>query len=661
MTYTHEEMTAPPLVLVVDDTRENRILLASQLKLEGYEIIEAAGGKEGIEMARSHHPDVILLDVMMPDLDGFEVCRVLKGDPATQIIPIIMVTALNRVESRIEGKRAGADEFLSRPHVREELLVRVRTYAQVKRAQLRLEEERNRLQLLYNVSRVISSQLDIDTIMTDTLVQTQAAVAATKGNFILLDEAGDVYHRYIIRAGSPVKISGHISQTVMRRGLGSWLLEHKQSEIIDDIIKDERWITLPDDEDERGAAIGIPLVGPDRIEGILILNHIQPGYFTPEHRRLLEAICSSVTAAIVNARLFAEVREEQRKLATILTHSTDAIIIADEEWRVSLLNHAAAALFQIEATAVQGQLLADVPQLKDLQLLKRNHMVDSLDAEPETKEISLGNGRVLYTSISPIQGVGYAAILQDITELKKIEQLKLETERREKEKVKETFSRYMGPRLVNHVLENAPELMARHERRRAVVMFADLRNWTGGMITRVEPDEAIRQLNEFFTRMMEIAIEFDGTVFELTADEILVGFNAPFDQPDATNRAVQTAVTMQNAFNALRQDWYQRAGTELGLGIGIDMGDVVMGNVGAESRMSFRMVGQPMNSASRLVDMAADGQIVISTAVHNDLTALNPELVAQIGFTAMEPVHLQGIAEPQRLFRTLIHRPPLVK
>ncbi|MBE7533298.1 MAG: response regulator [Ardenticatenaceae bacterium] len=656
MTDSHNHMASPALVLIIDDARENRLLLTSQLKLEGFRTIEAASGREGIEKAITFDPDVILLDVMMPDLDGFEVCRLLKADPATQQIPIIMVTALNRVESRIEGKRAGADEFLSRPHVREELLVRVRTYTEVKRTRLRLDEERNRLQLLYNVSRAISSQLDLDTIMADTLTQTQAAVGATKGNIILVNEAGQVYHRFMLRAGSPVEISDHVAQAVMTQGLGGWLLENQKSEIIEDISGDTRWITLPDDRGEVGSAIGIPLIGADRVEGILVLNHAQTGYFSAEHRHLLEAIASTVTAAIVNARLFAEVREEQRKLETILTSSTDAIIITDEAWRISLFNYTAARLFQVRMQDVIGRPLTEIPHLAPLRMLLPKPPLPG-----EVKEVALDDGRVLHPSISPIDGVGYALILQDISELKRIEELKLAAERQEKERVQETFARYMGPRLVNHVLANAPELMARRERRLAVVMFVDLRNWTGGMITRVAPDEAIRQLNEFFTRMMDIAIEFDGTVFELTGDEILVGFNAPFDQPDATSRAVQTAVTMQREFNQLRQRWFEQAGTELGLGIGIDMGEVVMGNVGAESRMSFRMVGQPMNTASRLVDLAGDGQIVISAAVYHDLALKDTARLQETAFDKMEPVHLQGIAEPQILYRATIPRTPFWK
>lgn len=91
------------------------------------------------------------------------------------------------------------------------------------------------------------------------------------------------------------------------------------------------------------------------------------------------------------------------------------------------------------------------------------------------------------------------------------------------------------------------------------------------------------------------------------------------------------------------------------------MGDIVIGNVGAESRMSFRMVGQPMNTASRLVDLAGDGQIVISTAVQKDLLVRNPELLTTFGFQQMESIQLQGISEPQVLYRAYVTRPSLVK
>ena len=102
-------------VLIIDDTPENRLLLSSQLGLEGYEILKAADGPAGIALAQEHNPDVVLLDVMMPGMDGFEACKLLKADVKTHLIPVIMVTALRDVQRRIEGIEAGADEFLSRP------------------------------------------------------------------------------------------------------------------------------------------------------------------------------------------------------------------------------------------------------------------------------------------------------------------------------------------------------------------------------------------------------------------------------------------------------------------------------------------------------------------------------------------------------------------
>ena len=636
------------VVLIVDDMRENRLLLSSQLKLDGHNILEASGGQDGIAMAKKHDPDLILLDVMMPDINGFEVCKTLKADPQTHLIPIIMITALSKVESRIEGKKAGADEFLSRPHIREELLVRVRTLIQLKRARTNLEEERHRLQLLYNISRAVSTQLDLEPMMSTIIEQTQAAVGATKGNIMLLNELNEVYHKFIIRAGSPIEISDRVTREVMTRGLGGWLVTNKRSEIIHDIRQDERWITLPDDEGETGSAIGIPLIGSDRVVGILILNHPDVGYFTDDHKDLLNALGSTVSTAITNAHYFTEISEERRKLEAILGQATDAIVTTDEEWNISLFNQAAERLFGLQAEAVAGKYIGDFQPLSVLLSVYSNG-----NHHANAQEIKMENGRMLYTSVSPIQGVGYAAVLQDITELKRIEEFRLAEERRKKQEIKETFSRYMGPSLVDYVLSHEPGLMARRERRRAVVMFADIRSFT--RFTRlVEPNQVIKRLNKFFTKMTEVVYQFEGTIFELTGDEILVAFNAPFDQADAASRAVETAVAMQKRFNALRVELFEELNTGFGMGIGIDEGNVIVGNVGAETRMTFRMVGDAVNTAHRLVDIAVDGQIVISEGVYQKIQVNSSPLLQAHPLSPMGAIEIRGKDEPENLYQVQI-------
>lgn len=119
-------------VLVVDDIFPNVKLLEAKLKGEYFEVITALNGPEGIEKAETQSPDIILLDVMMPGMDGFEVCRRLKENPITTHIPVVMVTALTDASERVQGLEAGADDFLSKPVNDVALMARVRSLVRLK-------------------------------------------------------------------------------------------------------------------------------------------------------------------------------------------------------------------------------------------------------------------------------------------------------------------------------------------------------------------------------------------------------------------------------------------------------------------------------------------------------------------------------------------------
>lgn len=119
-------------VLVVDDVATNRLLLRAKLSSAYYDVVVAENGTQALEMARSEQPDMIMLDVMMPDMDGFAVCSILKASEATAHIPVIMVTALDTPEERIRGLEAGADDFLSKPFNDLALFARVRNLMRMK-------------------------------------------------------------------------------------------------------------------------------------------------------------------------------------------------------------------------------------------------------------------------------------------------------------------------------------------------------------------------------------------------------------------------------------------------------------------------------------------------------------------------------------------------
>lgn len=120
-------------ILIVDDDAGGRESLKGVLLTQGYQLIEAENGREAIEKALAYIPDLILLDVMMPGMDGYEVCRILRSDRVLGEIPIVLITALDDRDSRIEGIEAGADDFISKPYDRVELRARVRTITRLNR------------------------------------------------------------------------------------------------------------------------------------------------------------------------------------------------------------------------------------------------------------------------------------------------------------------------------------------------------------------------------------------------------------------------------------------------------------------------------------------------------------------------------------------------
>src|SRR5437588_637846 len=123
----------PSRILIVDDNPTNVKVLQTRLAAEGYEVLTAADGEEGLAAARQHTPDLILLDVMMPKLDGFEVCRRLRADAAFPFTPIIMVTAMADSKDVIAGLEAGGDEYLTKPVDHAALAARVRSMLRIKR------------------------------------------------------------------------------------------------------------------------------------------------------------------------------------------------------------------------------------------------------------------------------------------------------------------------------------------------------------------------------------------------------------------------------------------------------------------------------------------------------------------------------------------------
>lgn len=151
-------------VLVVDDVPPNVKLLEAKLTSEYFDVLTAFSGPEALDVISREHPDIILLDVMMPGMDGFEVCRRIKGDPVTAHIPVVMVTALDQPSDRVAGLEAGADDFLTKPVQDLALFARVRSLVRLK---VMMDELRNReatgASLGWEADEDVAYELDVPT------------------------------------------------------------------------------------------------------------------------------------------------------------------------------------------------------------------------------------------------------------------------------------------------------------------------------------------------------------------------------------------------------------------------------------------------------------------------------------------------------------------
>ncbi len=138
-------MSAKARILAVDDQPHNLRLLVDLLSAKGYDVVTAASGAEALGKIESERPDLVLLDVIMPNMSGYEVCRKIRELPETAVLPIVMITALDPGEERVKGLDAGADDFLTKPINQPELLARVRSLLRIKQLYDTVQEQKAQL------------------------------------------------------------------------------------------------------------------------------------------------------------------------------------------------------------------------------------------------------------------------------------------------------------------------------------------------------------------------------------------------------------------------------------------------------------------------------------------------------------------------------------
>jgi adenylate cyclase len=224
-------------------------------------------------------------------------------------------------------------------------------------------------------------------------------------------------------------------------------------------------------------------------------------------------------------------------------------------------------------------------------------------------------------------------------------------EDREKRKVKKLFGRYVSKDVYNQLLAHPERAELGGNRRDMTVLFSDIRGFTT-VTEKGDPEELVAQLNEYFSRMVDIVFRHQGTVDKFVGDMVMALFGAPLDDPDHAEHAAAAAVDMVRELGALNAKWAAEGRTALDIGIGINSGDMIAGNIGSSSIMSYTVIGDNVNLGSRLESANKDykSRIIISDATRTRLKGAYD--IAPLG-----DVIVKGKTRPVAIFQIRVPSP----
>ena len=195
--------------------------------------------------------------------------------------------------------------------------------------------------------------------------------------------------------------------------------------------------------------------------------------------------------------------------------------------------------------------------------------------------------------------------------------------------IQQAFERYVSPGVVEQILRTGDNAFTQNNenRRDVVALFADMRGFTR-MSETLLPAQVVAILNDFFSALTEVAHRHNGTVLSMAGDCLLIGFGVPFALADIGMSSLLAARDMVRAIAPLKQRWQRDYGIEVGIGIGMNRGEVIVGNIGSQSYMSYTIIGDAVNVAARLTDLAGPGEILLTQRLCE--TARSPSLASSL-------------------------------
>ncbi len=336
--------TRKPLVLVADDEQNAILLLHRVLEREGFEVESARDGLATLEKARALKPDLILLDVQMPRLNGFEVTARLREDPETARIPVIFVTAAAREPSDVaHGLQLGADDYIRKPYDYHELVARAISKMRARQLEDRLQRRNAELEALVRVGAEFNQRLALPELTERMINIIMQEFSAQYVELFLFDEDGQ-----------PVlcrdTVQGEISQSEARASL------ELPDSVVGYVYRTGEPVLRVEPNGEIGhlaakgycSVLAVPLHHHNRLLGVLAVAHREPGFYSESKLRMARSIGEQAALAVRNAQLYAALHSYAQNLEAMVEERTCELRSAQEQ------------LIQSEKLAALGRLAAGI-------------------------------------------------------------------------------------------------------------------------------------------------------------------------------------------------------------------------------------------------------------------------------------------------------------
>ena len=465
------------------------------------------------------------------------------------------------------------------------------------------------LETLLDITNDLNSFEEIPVLLQEILVKSCAVLNASSGLILIEDDNSNVLN---IGADFNIDISAL-----------NGIIFNKNKGVIKEINQSRKTLCFKISQDNYFYGTNCvycliaPLLDKQKLAGAIVLfdkesrKGISP--FIDSDSNMLSAIASQAGIAYNNIKLIENIKEAKAFNENVMQSIATGVFTTNLMGEINHVNRTAVSILNFDKEYIIGNHYGYI--------FESNEQILELISKCELESITVSESQVqlqfdektttVNISVSPLlndfnQPLGTVVALEDLSNINKL---------------KSTFKKYVSNQIVDQLLENEDLLSLGGQEQEATILFSDIRGFTS-LSENMTPNEVVETLNDYFNQMIEIIFKYNGILDKIIGDELMVIYGVPKSNIQDSENAVLTAIEMQEKLIAFNQDRCINLKKPIKVGIGVNTGSVISGNIGSTDQMDFTVIGDSVNLASRLCSSAEAGQIIISDAVWNKIKHL---------------------------------------